>query len=226
MALTPEFVELISTFLWFGLAVAVLAMFYRPLRDQVIPHLTSLNVMGMELSFARDSMDQAIESANRHDARIELAEKSKQWKVEVPPDHRDRVLQRAKLHVNLLCQARILWVDDHPENNENERRMFRQLGVEVDVAQTTEEALQRAAGGSHELIVSDMEREGDPTAGIDLVERLRQQNLQTPVVFYVGVLDSSKGVPPYAFGITNRPDELLHLVIDVLERSKRQTLHR
>ena len=38
------------------------------------------------------------------------------------------------------------------------------------------------------------------------------------MIFYVGSLDKEKGTPPGAFGITNRPDELTHCVLDVLER--------
>jgi len=41
-----------------------------------------------------------------------------------------------------------------------------------------------------------------------------------PVIFYIGYPDPSKGVPPHAFGITHRPDELLHLIMDALERVK------
>jgi len=37
------------------------------------------------------------------------------------------------------------------------------------------------------------------------------------VVFYVSVVYQDKPLPPGAFGLTNRPDELLHLVIDALE---------
>jgi hypothetical protein len=38
------------------------------------------------------------------------------------------------------------------------------------------------------------------------------------VIFYVSVINQDKPLPPGAFGLTNRPDELLHLVIDALER--------
>ncbi len=40
------------------------------------------------------------------------------------------------------------------------------------------------------------------------------------MIFYIGVVDPNKGVPVQAFGITNRPDELLHLTLDALERKK------
>ena len=42
----------------------------------------------------------------------------------------------------------------------------------------------------------------------------------TAVVFYVGRVDRAAGVPAGSFGITNRPDELLHLVMDALERCR------
>jgi hypothetical protein len=34
----------------------------------------------------------------------------------------------------------------------------------------------------------------------------------------VGNFNAQDGVPLGAFGITNRPDELLHLVLDIVER--------
>ena len=46
------------------------------------------------------------------------------------------------------------------------------------------------------------------------------ENKTTPVIFYVGVFEPERGVPGQAFGITNRPDELLHLTLDALERFK------
>jgi len=64
-----------------------------------------------------------------------------------------------------------------------------------------------------------MNREGDATAGLKFLEQLRKEKA-IPAIFYVGVIDPTKGVPPLAFGMTNRPDELLHLTLDALERKK------
>ena len=38
--------------------------------------------------------------------------------------------------------------------------------------------------------------------------------------FYILYLDRAKGVPPGGFGITNHPDELYHLVMDILVRNR------
>jgi hypothetical protein len=71
------------------------------------------------------------------------------------------------------------------------------------------------------MIISDIDRaypEPNPRAGLDMLPRLAEAGVHLPVVFYVGRLDPAAGVPPGAFGVTNRPDELLNLTLDALER--------
>jgi CheY-like chemotaxis protein len=207
---TIEFMKIVPSILWFILAVSVLLIFYRPIRDDLLPKLSGFKAGGVELSFVKESID----------AAIELAQKSPQWKVEVPPEDKKRALNRVKQHLDIFKDAQILWVDDHPENNLNERRMLRQLKAEVDIARSTEEALVMLSGGRYDVVISDMARDGNPTAGLELLKELRKDGKTTPVIFYIGVIDPEKGVPGQAFGITNRPDELLHLTLDALERKK------
>ena len=71
-----------------------------------------------------------------------------------------------------------------------------------------------------DLVISDMTRGVEATAGLKFLEQFRKEDKTTPVIFYVGVFDPEKGVPVQAFAITNRPDELLHLTLDALERKK------
>jgi CheY-like chemotaxis protein len=205
-----ELVKLIPSILWFFLIVILLVLFYRPIRDVLLPNLSAFKAMGVELSFVKDSID----------AALELAEKSPQWKVEVSSTDKTRALKRAKRHLKIFRDAQFLWVDDHPENNLNERRMFRQLKAEIDTAKSTEEALGILKNDCYDLIISDMARGNEATAGLKFLEQFRKVNETTPVIFYVGVFDPEKGVPVQAFGITNRPDELLHLTLDALERKK------
>jgi hypothetical protein len=42
----------------------------------------------------------------------------------------------------------------------------------------------------------------------------------TPVIFYVGSSDPQSEPPPGSFGLTTDPAELLHLVLDALERRR------
>ncbi|TKJ32313.1 MAG: hypothetical protein CEE38_23435 [Planctomycetes bacterium B3_Pla] len=208
--IATELVKLIPSILWFLLIIFLLVLFYRPIRDDLLPNLSAFKAMGVELSFVKDSID----------AALELAQKSPQWKVEVSSKDKEHALRRAKKHLQVFSDAQFLWVDDHPENNLNERRMFRQLKAEVDTAKSTEEAIGILKSGRYDLVISDMARCDEATAGLKFLEQFRKENKTTPVIFYVGVFDPEKGVPVQAFGITNRPDELLHLTLDALERKK------
>jgi hypothetical protein len=70
----------------------------------------------------------------------------------------------------------------------------------------------------YDLVISDIARHGVPNEGIAFLSLMREQKLSRPTVFYVGRIDWDKGTPPYAFGITNRVDHLLHYVMDIVER--------
>lgn len=129
-------------------------------------------------------------------------------------------LKRARLVGTAIKDARILWVDDNPKNNQWERLTLKQLGAHVTAADTTETALGCLRSDSYDLILSDVSRAGNSREGIAALPRLQSVSPDTAVVFYVGHVDPSMGVPPGAFGITNRPDELLHLVMDALERRR------
>lgn len=205
-----ELVRLIPSLLWFFLVLILVLLFYRPIRDDLLPNLASLKAGGVELSFVKESID----------AALKLAEKSPQWKVEVPLEDKEQAIRRARKHLHVFRDARFLWVDDHPENNTNEQMMFRQLRVKMQAAVSTEEALEILKNGRYDLVISDMSRGDDNTAGLDLLRQMHEANKTVPVIFYVGSLDPQKGVPAQAFGITNRPDELLHLTLDALERCR------
>ncbi len=208
--MATELVKLIPSILWFFLVVVLFVLFYRPIRDELLPNLIGFKLMGVEFSFIKDSID----------AALELAGKSPQWKIKVPPRDKERVLNRAKQHRKIFRDAQILWVDDHPENNINEQRMFRGLKAEMDIARSTGEALDMLRNHLYDLVVSDMARGDEATAGLRFLEQFRKETKTTPVIFYVGVFEPERGVPAQAFGITNRPDELLHLTLDALERRK------
>ena len=51
-----------------------------------------------------------------------------------------------------------------------------------------------------------------------MLPRLRNAGFHQPVIFYIGRPEPGAGVPAGAFGVTNRPDQLLQLVVDALSR--------
>ena len=128
------------------------------------------------------------------------------------------ILRRLQRVGDVVKGARVLWIDDHPEWNSWEISCLEAAGAHVQTVETTRSAIALLERG-FDIVISDIARENNDTAGVDALPSLRSAAPETPVVFYIGQ-ESTRGVPVGAFGITNRPDELLHLVLDVLERRR------
>lgn len=128
------------------------------------------------------------------------------------------VLRRARLVSIVTTGAQVLWVDDNPGNNIYERMALKSLGIAIDVAVSTQEALQMLELQSYDAIVSDILRSGESDAGLKLLRSVRSRGSVTQLVFYVRQIDEWRGKPKGSFGITKYPDELMHLILDILER--------
>ena len=109
-------------------------------------------------------------------------------------------------------------VNDVPDEMKHVVSILAELGVEVDIATTSDDAVLRLRDGAYNLIISDMRRGTLADEGLRFLERTRREKIYLPTIFTVGQYQPDRGTPPYAFGITNRVDELLNLVFDVLER--------
>lgn len=213
-----EFLKILPALIWTLLGLILFKMLYRPLRHRIIPNLTSMKAMGFELSIMTKSL-QAI---------LEVAQKHEKWHVTMPEKDKEQVLQRVQDNLPLFQKAHFLWIDDQPSNNRNEIRMFNRLAVPIDTACNSAEAFQLLKTQKYDLIISDMARANEPNvsqpgeAGLAFLKNYRKHSHRVPVIFYIGEFDRDKGVPGGAFGITNRPDELLHLTMDVLSRRKNE----
>ena len=118
-------------------------------------------------------------------------------------------------------QSTILWVDDKPSNNIHERQSLEALGVNFVLAQSTDEALALIKEETFDLILSDMNRPPDPTAGYTLLDQLRTNGNRTPYILYAGSRSAesqSEARRRGAVGCTNRPNELFAMVLSVLGR--------
>jgi CheY-like chemotaxis protein len=130
-------------------------------------------------------------------------------------------LRRARALTHLAQGARILWIDDAPGLTAGEARVFSSLGAWIVRARTTEEALARLGRGPvFDVIISDIARGHIHDEGIQALPRVRRAAPDTRVIFYVARLRPDLPPPPGSFGITNSPEELVHLVFDVLERRR------
>lgn len=110
---------------------------------------------------------------------------------------------------------RILWVDDHPENNTYERQAFEALGIHIVLALSTEEALHILSMSRFAAVISDMGRHEGPREGYVLLDQIRKRGDQTPLFFYASSNAPEHKRETYEHGgqgCTNEPKELFAMV--------------
>ncbi len=120
-------------------------------------------------------------------------------------------------------RPRVLWVDDRPNNNVQERERILARGQLVyELATSTDEGLAAARGSLFDVVISDMGRPGDRLAGYTLLAGLRREGNLVPFVIY------SAGRKPEhvgqalslgALGTTDHHGELSALVLRAVGRS-------
>lgn len=198
--------DIVPSILWVILVAIVFIMLRRTIERNVLPRLTGVKGPGFALSFeaVANQLDEAIADRN----------------VKVSQGDRRGALGRAERHPNLLQGTRILWVDDHPGDNRGERKLLHSLGVMIDLADHTDEALAGLARAEYDLVITDMRRGNDVQAGKTLIQRMRDSNLYRWTIVYLRDFDPDKETSAWVFGITNRPDQLLHYVMDIMERER------
>jgi CheY-like chemotaxis protein len=114
--------------------------------------------------------------------------------------------------------ARVLWVDDHQENNAYERQALVELGATITTLTDTDQAVVQLTrqGKVFDTIISDFARANDPKAGYTLLALLRKLADPPPLVIYSGSSTPNltvEAIKRGAFGETNQPKELMNLVI-------------
>ncbi len=121
-----------------------------------------------------------------------------------------------------LGRARVLWVDDHPENNHYEQMSLEALGIQVVEAKSTDDALDLLDRRSFDVVISDMGRGLDQRAGYTLLAALRKFDQTTPFLIYAGSdadQHRDEAIAKGAQGSTNSPRTLIEEVIRQIRRT-------
>ncbi|MEH2338876.1 hypothetical protein [Nostoc sp.] len=198
-----ELIKIIPSILWVIFLTILVLVFLKPIKNILIPQLSEIKAFGIEAKFIKEELAKAARK-----------------NPEVKETALDQVTHRAQRITSIIQGARLRLVNDIPEEMINVQRILQSLGVIVDVARTTKSALNMLANTEYDVIVSDMSRDGVPDEGLRFLHESIKRGLYRPIIFTVANFDPSRGVPAYAFGITNRIDEMLNLIFDVLERTK------
>ena len=118
-------------------------------------------------------------------------------------------------------RGRILWVDDHPDNNLTERSHFESLKVAVYIATNTKDALTLLSMYRYDAVISDMGRGGESLAGLKLMEQMRARRDQTPYFLYTIMPSESQRALVKrrgGNGVAVTSDELYGMLLPLFER--------
>lgn len=120
---------------------------------------------------------------------------------------------------------RVLWVDDHPANNERERSLLRGDGLVFDNVVSTAEAIEQLRMSSYDLVITDLGRwwssDRSQRAGHDLLASPEIVNGGPPVIVYAGpgaVRQEAELRKAGAFGVSWNLGHLQKLVREALGR--------
>ena len=204
--------EFLKVLVWPAIAVWAVFIFRVPL-TAVIGKATSLKLPGgIELTVSQAASAVAAGAA--------LGKQAAEQNQPVSSAAVEKIAKAVAQPVPRIADHnRVLWVDDNPSNNTSLQKAFERLGIEVDIALSTEQALQRLAEHTYDVIISDMRRGSDSTAGASLLQYLQEKNVRTPAIIYAGTWAAAHRDDTAALGaalITNDPSQVYSYVLTTI----------
>jgi CheY-like chemotaxis protein len=198
-----DVVKLVPSILWVGFAVLVVLLFRSAITERLLV-LRSLELPGGVKAQFEAAIAQAAISTG----------------TVIPAGERTRLERRVARDAELLRGSRLLWIDDQPASTRAERAALSALGVVIDTANSDDDARRRMAGERYDVVMSDIARGGRADAGLAFVPTIREYDEAVPIIFYIRNVVSELGTPAGALGLTSRPDELVDLLLDALQRRR------
>lgn len=214
----------LAALLWVALGLAALLVLKRILTSRGdSPSKLSIGPGAVPMEFAEAKIDQALRGTDESSRRA------------VGHAAKRSILDRMQRNAELLARARILWVDDHPESNTAVIELLRRFGAAVETPRSNAEALALLRGSRYDVIITDVARDhegqGSDLKGIELADQVYAGWTQ-PVLLYTDRFDPTKlpgktaderlelvsRMHRIVFARTNRMDEALHYIVDMLER--------
>jgi CheY-like chemotaxis protein len=149
-----------------------------------------LKVFDEQLQVVRTDLDNQVKAIKKNmDEQVRDINQ-----VMFAPEHRGRP-QSQRPPSSADRQRSILWVDDYPENNDMPAEILRSNGIKIFPVLSTEEAIEAIETRSFDLIISDMGRGENRTAGLDLLRVLREKAIKTPTIIFASTKAISRFGP-------------------------------
>lgn len=204
--------SLVAAVAW-PIVVLLTALVFRRALHDFVRRMRTLEVPG-RLSLTADAQAVATRS-------LVIANRFRPFGIRQYVEEMSEVIDR------LGRSPRVLWVDDHPSNNHNELSALELLGMWVQLSTTTEDAMARIdAGEKYDVIISDMNRDGEAREGFRLLEAVRASSLKdVPFVIYSGRFSNyrknfDEAVARGALGCSNMSSGLMQLLLRALRHNE------
>jgi len=176
-----------------------------------------------------------VESAKVGDVELSLTKLDKATS-NLPPeltkslqlDSQKRFIQRAQRNPELFKDVKALVIQDNEERAKALVSYLSSLGFLVDIAICGDEAESRLINRFYDFVISDIKWDAcsdHHKNGLEFLQYAKSNRFNRPTIFYITDFKFQIPLHPtlqygFAAGITDRLDEVLHLIIDVLERPK------
>ncbi len=204
------------------LIIIAIVYFNRKSLVDILERVSGLKMMGVEVQLnAKEQLSKAVGL----ETRIKTTVSGDKKKIKITEDDERRAIKRAAHMIDVLKGRTVLWVDDLPDNNLHEVQTLKELGLQVVQLVTNQAATDRLRSGDlrAHVVISDISRPDGQPNGLALLDEFADHDIDIPIIYYITRIDEGEPLPAAndgttAFGLTNRPDELVHLVLDVLER--------
>lgn len=213
IAATADILDAVRGYVWIVLAAIVVWRLFPVIKLRFSRGTVTFKIAGQEVTFQEASTQLSEYIDDLRTRIIALEERLQDASGSIAPERVPAAEPAAS------APARILWVDDRPENNAFLIKSLQDRGVVVAEAMSTDDALAKLESGrrAFDVVVSDMGRTErghyNPLAGVDLVRRLRDLDPSLPVVIYASRNAVERGGTAArdagAAGVTSSPTELL-----------------
>lgn len=220
-----RFIELFTR--WPVVFFLVALLYRKELRGVIVnsdSRLTKIDVAGSSIEFsAVTALTQAVDSG---------ADSLKQEPEQLASFVKQQAIKFTQSAGTLLPSGAslrgysILWVDDKQMGNAYEANLLKNLGASITQARSTKEGMKLFESGSFDLVISDIKRNEDGQsnyrAGYELAEQLNAKGAVIPLIFYTGTARVDPSMARIAFKVTDKPDELIHAVLEALTSNPRK----
>ncbi|MBZ6173536.1 response regulator [Streptomyces olivaceus] len=216
-ALWIKLIGTVPAILWVAFASVVYFTLRGTIVQRLVPRVTAVRALGIEVEIAGELLAEA-------ESRSSPSGENEGRPPPVRTSTRRAALGRLEHAADLLQGGRILWVDDHPQSVAPLAQLFRGAGMAVELTLSTDEAMPLLRRQPYDILISDIDRDGDSQAGIAMLRVLENDRVPVPVLIYTGNFVPERGVDRRIFAATTSPVELVHYVIDLMERARLTSL--